>query len=138
MQLLTGLPSIFVLITYCCVMLVILFCIEDVFVCCFDSDIWTFLTWWEMMMKKNFQRDLARYLFYEWPSITSVCKLPSVNVLHKQVNTNLLFLFSLLQPYIDLRSATCMFDVLRRKLSTSSAYPHLLSILHHMLLIPSE
>ena len=31
-----------------------------------------------------------------------------------------------------------MFDVLRRKLSTTSAYPHLLSVLHHMLLVPSE
>lgn len=42
------------------------------------------------------------------------------------------------QPYIDLRSATCMFDVLRRKLCTTSAYPHLLSILHHMLLVPND
>ncbi|XP_078350098.1 disheveled-associated activator of morphogenesis 2-like [Oculina patagonica] len=41
-------------------------------------------------------------------------------------------------PYIDLRSATCMFDVLRRKLCTTSAYPHLLSILHHLLLVPND
>ena len=31
-----------------------------------------------------------------------------------------------------------MFEVLRRKLCTTSAYPHFLSILHHMLLVPSE
>ncbi|CAH3196604.1 unnamed protein product, partial [Porites evermanni] len=42
------------------------------------------------------------------------------------------------QPYIDLRSATCMFEVLRRKLCTTSAYPHFLSILHHMLLVPND
>ncbi|RMX61131.1 hypothetical protein pdam_00016690 [Pocillopora damicornis] len=41
-------------------------------------------------------------------------------------------------PYIDLRSASCMFDVLRRKLCTTSAYPHLLSILHHLLLVTND
>ncbi|XP_059163759.1 disheveled-associated activator of morphogenesis 2-like [Physella acuta] len=38
--------------------------------------------------------------------------------------------------HIDSKSATAMFDVLRKKLHLSTAYPNLLSILHHMLLIP--
>ncbi|XP_035825837.1 disheveled-associated activator of morphogenesis 1 [Aplysia californica] len=38
--------------------------------------------------------------------------------------------------HIDSKSATAMFDILRKKLHLSSAYPNLLSILHHMLLIP--
>lgn len=60
-------------------------------------------------------------------------------LLHQIFLYSQLFLFCLyLQPYIDLRSATCMFEVLRRKLCTTSAYPHFLSILHHMLLVPSE
>ncbi|CAL1531259.1 unnamed protein product [Lymnaea stagnalis] len=38
--------------------------------------------------------------------------------------------------HIDSKSATSMFDVLRKKLHLSTAYPNLLSILHHLLLIP--
>ncbi|KAH9489529.1 Dishevelled associated activator of morphogenesis 2 [Bulinus truncatus] len=38
--------------------------------------------------------------------------------------------------HIDSKSATAMFDVIRKKLHLSTAYPNLLSILHHMLLIP--
>ncbi|XP_037934330.1 disheveled-associated activator of morphogenesis 1 isoform X2 [Teleopsis dalmanni] len=40
------------------------------------------------------------------------------------------------QEHVDTKSATAMFDILRRKLSHSSAYPHLLSLLKHMLLLP--
>lgn len=39
---------------------------------------------------------------------------------------------------IDTKSVTAMFDLLRRKLSHSSAYPYLLSLLQHMLLLPSK
>lgn len=38
--------------------------------------------------------------------------------------------------HVDSKSATTMFDLLRRKLSHSPAYPHLLSLLQHMLLLP--
>uniref|UniRef100_A0A1B0ATF1 Disheveled-associated activator of morphogenesis 1 n=1 Tax=Glossina palpalis gambiensis TaxID=67801 RepID=A0A1B0ATF1_9MUSC len=38
--------------------------------------------------------------------------------------------------HIDTKSATAMFELLRRKLSHSPAYPHLLSMFHHMLLLP--
>ena len=38
--------------------------------------------------------------------------------------------------HVDTKSATAMFEVLRRKLSHSAAYPHLLSLLQHMLLLP--
>lgn len=38
--------------------------------------------------------------------------------------------------HVDTKSATTMFDLLRRKLSHSPAYPHLLSLLEHMLLLP--
>lgn len=42
------------------------------------------------------------------------------------------------QEHVDTKSATAMFDLLRRKLSHSSAYPHLLSLLKHMLLLPCK
>ncbi|XP_049531619.1 disheveled-associated activator of morphogenesis 1 isoform X2 [Anopheles darlingi] len=38
--------------------------------------------------------------------------------------------------HVDTKSATAMFDLLRRKLSHSPAYPHLLSLLQHLLLLP--
>ncbi|XP_021708225.1 disheveled-associated activator of morphogenesis 1 isoform X1 [Aedes aegypti] len=38
--------------------------------------------------------------------------------------------------HVDTKSATAMFDLLRRKLSHSTAYPHLVSLLQHMLLLP--
>ncbi|XP_032228211.1 disheveled-associated activator of morphogenesis 1-A [Nematostella vectensis] len=41
-------------------------------------------------------------------------------------------------PYIDLRSASGMLELLRRKVGHTSAYPHLLSILHHLLLLPND
>lgn len=40
--------------------------------------------------------------------------------------------------HINTKSATEMFDLLRRKLSHSTAYPHLLSLLEHMLLLPCK
>lgn len=40
--------------------------------------------------------------------------------------------------HVDTKSATAMFDLMRRKLSHSAAYPHLLSLLHHMLLLPCK
>ncbi|KAL5235210.1 hypothetical protein ACI65C_002620 [Semiaphis heraclei] len=42
------------------------------------------------------------------------------------------------QEQVDTQSATSMFDLLRRKLSHSPAYPHLLSLLQHFLLLPLE
>lgn len=39
---------------------------------------------------------------------------------------------------IDTNSATAMFDVLRRKLSHTAAYPHLLSLLNHCILLPLD
>lgn len=40
--------------------------------------------------------------------------------------------------HVDSKSATAMFDLLRRKLSYSPAYGHFLSLLQHMLLLPRE
>jgi dishevelled associated activator of morphogenesis len=42
------------------------------------------------------------------------------------------------QEHVDTKSATAMFDLLRRKLSHTAAYPHLLSLLHHCLILPRE
>lgn len=39
---------------------------------------------------------------------------------------------------VDTNSASAMFDLLRRKLSHSPAYPHLLSLFKHMLLLPCK
>ncbi|KAL5278203.1 DAAM2 family protein [Megaselia abdita] len=38
--------------------------------------------------------------------------------------------------HVDTKSSTAMFDLLRKKLSHSAAYPHLLSLLQHMLMLP--
>lgn len=40
--------------------------------------------------------------------------------------------------HVDTKSATSMFDIIRKKLSHTSAYPHLLSLLEHFLLIPLD
>lgn len=40
--------------------------------------------------------------------------------------------------HIDTKSATSMFDVLKKKLSHTEAYPHFLSLLEHSLLLPCE
>lgn len=40
------------------------------------------------------------------------------------------------EEHVDTKSASSMFDLIRRKLSHSPAYPHLLSLLEHMLLMP--
>lgn len=39
------------------------------------------------------------------------------------------------QEHVDTKSATAMFDLIRRKLSHTAAYPHLLSLLEHCLLL---
>ncbi|XP_026478989.1 disheveled-associated activator of morphogenesis 1 isoform X3 [Ctenocephalides felis] len=39
---------------------------------------------------------------------------------------------------VDTKSASAMFDLLRRKLSHTPAYPHLVSLLQHMLLLPLD
>ncbi|KAF9420174.1 hypothetical protein HW555_003587 [Spodoptera exigua] len=40
------------------------------------------------------------------------------------------------KEHVDTKSATSMFELLRRKLSHTAAYPHLLSMLEHLLLLP--
>ncbi|XP_066602802.1 disheveled-associated activator of morphogenesis 1 isoform X2 [Prorops nasuta] len=42
------------------------------------------------------------------------------------------------KDHVDTKSATAMFDLLRRKLSHTAAYPHLLSLLEHCLLLPLD
>ncbi|VVC32461.1 Hypothetical protein CINCED_3A014002 [Cinara cedri] len=42
------------------------------------------------------------------------------------------------QEQVDTQSATSMFDLIRRKLSHSPAYPHFLSLFQHFLLLPLE
>uniref|UniRef100_A0A1B6C417 FH2 domain-containing protein n=1 Tax=Clastoptera arizonana TaxID=38151 RepID=A0A1B6C417_9HEMI len=39
---------------------------------------------------------------------------------------------------VDTKSATAMFDIVRRKLSHTAAYPHLLSLLQHFILLPLD
>lgn len=43
-----------------------------------------------------------------------------------------------LQTHVDTKSAGAMFDMIRRKLSHTDAYPSLLSILQHCLQMPCE
>ncbi|XP_033125746.1 disheveled-associated activator of morphogenesis 1-A-like isoform X1 [Anneissia japonica] len=40
--------------------------------------------------------------------------------------------------HVDSRNANTMFDVITRKISHTQAYPHLMSILEHFLLLPNE
>ncbi|KAL1489955.1 hypothetical protein ABEB36_013878 [Hypothenemus hampei] len=40
--------------------------------------------------------------------------------------------------HVDTKSATAMFDLIRRKLTHTAAYPHLLSLLKHSLLLPLD
>lgn len=42
------------------------------------------------------------------------------------------------KEHVDTKSATSMFDLLRRKLSHTAAYPHLLSLLQHCILLPLD
>lgn len=42
------------------------------------------------------------------------------------------------KEHVDTKSAGSMFELLRRKLSHTAAYPHLLSMLEHLLLLPLE
>ncbi|CAH0625308.1 unnamed protein product [Chrysodeixis includens] len=42
------------------------------------------------------------------------------------------------KEHVDTKSASSMFELLRRKLSHTAAYPHLLSMLEHLLLLPLE
>lgn len=42
------------------------------------------------------------------------------------------------KEHVDTKSASAMFDLLRRKLSHTAAYPHLLSLLEHCLLLPCK
>ncbi|XP_076273248.1 disheveled-associated activator of morphogenesis-like protein isoform X2 [Rhynchophorus ferrugineus] len=42
------------------------------------------------------------------------------------------------QEHVDTKSATAMFDLIRRKLSHTAAYPHLLSLLKHCLMLPLD
>ncbi len=40
--------------------------------------------------------------------------------------------------HVDTKSASAMFECIRKKLNHTTAYPHLLSLLHHFLLLPRE
>lgn len=42
------------------------------------------------------------------------------------------------QEHVDTKSASAMFDLIRRKLSHTAAYPHLLSLLEHCTLLPLD
>lgn len=43
-----------------------------------------------------------------------------------------------LQVHIDTKSATQVFDLIRKKMNHTDAYPHFMSVLHHCLLMPRE
>lgn len=51
--------------------------------------------------------------------------------------SGLVFLL-LLQVHIDTKSATQVFDLIRKKMNHTDAYPHFMSVLHHCLLMPRE
>lgn len=40
------------------------------------------------------------------------------------------------QVHIDTKSATQVFDLIRRKMNHTDSYPHFMSVLHHCLLMP--
>ncbi|XP_060532378.1 disheveled-associated activator of morphogenesis 1 isoform X2 [Cylas formicarius] len=42
------------------------------------------------------------------------------------------------QDHVDTKSATAMFELIRKKLSHTAAYPHLLSMLEHCLMLPLD
>lgn len=42
------------------------------------------------------------------------------------------------KQHVDTKSAGAMFELLRRKLSHTAAYPHMLSMLQHLLLLPCK
>lgn len=42
------------------------------------------------------------------------------------------------QMHIDTKSATQVFELVRKKLAHTDAYPHFMSVLHHCLLMPRE
>ena len=44
----------------------------------------------------------------------------------------------LLQYHVDTKSATAMFDLIKKKLGFSMAYPHFLSMLFHFLQLPCK
>lgn len=46
--------------------------------------------------------------------------------------------FLLPQVHIDTKSATQVFDLIRKKMNHTDAYPHFMSVLHHCLLMPRE
>lgn len=46
--------------------------------------------------------------------------------------------FLLLQVHIDTKSATQVFDLIRKKMNHTDAHPHFMSVLHHCLLMPRE
>lgn len=46
--------------------------------------------------------------------------------------------FLLFQVHIDTKSATQVFDLIRKKMNHTDAYPHFMSVLHHCLLMPRE
>lgn len=42
------------------------------------------------------------------------------------------------QVHVDSKSASAMFEVLRKKLTLTAAYPHFLSICYHLMLLPCK
>lgn len=56
----------------------------------------------------------------------------------RNVVVALRFFFHVKQVHIDTKSATQMFELTRKRLTHSEAYPHFMSILHHCLQMPCE
>ena len=40
--------------------------------------------------------------------------------------------------HVDTKSASAMFEVLRKKLNHTAAFPHFMSVLQHCILLPCE
>lgn len=47
-------------------------------------------------------------------------------------------LFSFVQTHVDSKSASAMFELIRKKLSLTPAYIHFLSIFYHLILLPCK
>lgn len=53
-------------------------------------------------------------------------------------NIQNVFVFFFLQAHIDTKSATQVFDLIKKKMNHTDAYPHFMSVLHHCLLMPRK
>lgn len=59
-------------------------------------------------------------------------------VVSLSTSSNINFCFLLLQVHIDTKSATQVFELIKKKMSHTDAHPHFISVLQHCLLMPCK